>query len=254
MPSAVPAMKPMKMKPTCEIVEYASMRFKFVCAIATRLPIPNDSTHSTISMSRQPPSCRPPRPSTSTRHTSANDAIFGTEPMNNVTGVGAPWYTSGSHMWNGTAPNLNATPTMMNASASSAGTLTSPPPMRVASSARFSVPVMPYSSEMPYSSVPDAIAPSTKYFIAASADTAESRLNATSVYCESANTSSPRYSVSRLPAEIMIMMPSKPNSPSTKNSPFSSPLFCRYSREYRNVMPTVTYANIFSTLLAGSVT
>ena len=41
--------------------------------------------------------------------------------------------------------------------------------------------------------MPDAIAPSTKYFMAASAETAESRLNATSVYCDSASTSSPRY-------------------------------------------------------------
>jgi beta-mannanase len=28
-------------------------------------------------------------------------------PTNRVTAViGAPWYTSGTHMWNGTAPNL----------------------------------------------------------------------------------------------------------------------------------------------------
>ncbi len=53
----------------------------------------------------------------------------------------------------------------------------------------------------------------------------ESRLNATSVYCDSASTSSPRYSVSRLFAEIMIMIPSSPNRPSRKNSPLSSP-FC----------------------------
>ncbi len=26
--------------------------------------------------------------------------------MNAVTGVGAPWYTSGVHMWNGTAATL----------------------------------------------------------------------------------------------------------------------------------------------------
>ena len=72
---------------------------------------------------------------------------------------------------------------------------------------------------MPYSSEPDAIAPSTKYFMADSAETAESRLNATSVYCDSASTSRPRYIVSMLCAEIMIMMPSRPNRPSTKNSP-----------------------------------
>ena len=31
-----------------------------------------------------------PRPSASTRIASTNDAIFGAEPMNSVTGVGAP--------------------------------------------------------------------------------------------------------------------------------------------------------------------
>ncbi len=41
------------MKPTCEIVEYASMRLRFVCAIATTLPISIDSTASAISMSCQ---------------------------------------------------------------------------------------------------------------------------------------------------------------------------------------------------------
>ena len=35
--------------------------------------------------------------------------------MNTVTQVGDPSYTSGIHMWNGTAPNLNPTPTMRKA-------------------------------------------------------------------------------------------------------------------------------------------
>ena len=30
--------------------------------------------------------------------------------MNAVIGLGAPWYTSGVHMWNGTAEILNAEP------------------------------------------------------------------------------------------------------------------------------------------------
>jgi hypothetical protein len=30
--------------------------------------------------------------------------------MKPVIGVGAPWYTSGVHMWNGTAPTLNSRP------------------------------------------------------------------------------------------------------------------------------------------------
>ena len=31
--------------------------------------------------------------------------------MNAVTGVGAPWYTSGVHMWNGAAATLKPRPT-----------------------------------------------------------------------------------------------------------------------------------------------
>jgi hypothetical protein len=77
------------MKPTCEIVEYASMRLRFVCAMATTLPISIDSTDSAISMSCQLATIAS-RPSASTRIASTNEAIFGAEPMNNVTGVGAP--------------------------------------------------------------------------------------------------------------------------------------------------------------------
>ncbi len=46
---------------------------------------------------------------------SANAASFEAVPMNTVTQVGEPSYTSGIHMWNGTAPNLKPTPTIRNA-------------------------------------------------------------------------------------------------------------------------------------------
>ena len=46
----------------------------------------------------------------------ANAAVLTAAAMNPVTGDGAPWYTSGVHMWNGTAPTLNANPTSINAS------------------------------------------------------------------------------------------------------------------------------------------
>ena len=36
--------------------------------------------------------------------------------MNAVTGVGAPWYASGVHMWNGAADALNARPAITIAS------------------------------------------------------------------------------------------------------------------------------------------
>ena len=39
--------------------------------------------------------------------------------MNAVTGVGAPWYTSGVHTWNGTAATLNPSPTSSSATPAS---------------------------------------------------------------------------------------------------------------------------------------
>ena len=90
---------------------------------------------------------------------------------------------------------------------------------------------MPYTMEKPYSSVPEAIAPSTKYFIADSAAMPESRSNATMAYNDSDSSSMPMYMVIRLPAEIITMMPSRPTSPRTKYSPLNSPRRFRYSNE-----------------------
>ena len=45
---------------------------------------------------------------------------------------------------------------------------------------------------MPYSSAPEAMAPSTKYFMADSAQTPESRSKATIAYTDSASSSTPR--------------------------------------------------------------
>ena len=64
-------------------------------------------------------------------------------------------------------------------------------PSRDDSAPRSSVPVMPYSTDMPYSSVPEAMAPSTKYFMAASAAMPESRSKATRAYSDSDSSSTP---------------------------------------------------------------
>jgi hypothetical protein len=40
----------------------------------------------------------------------AKPAAFDATARKAVTGVGAPWYTSGTQIWNGNAPILNATP------------------------------------------------------------------------------------------------------------------------------------------------
>ena len=71
---------------------------------------------------------------------------------------------------------------------------------------------------MPYSNKPDATAPSTKYFIAASEERPSSRLNATSAYMDSASNSSPKYTTSKWLAETITNIPSTANSPSRKNS------------------------------------
>ena len=46
-----------------------------------------------------------------TRISAPTAAILVQAAMNPVTGVGAPAYTSGVHEWNGTALNLNSSPT-----------------------------------------------------------------------------------------------------------------------------------------------
>ncbi len=52
----------------------------------------------------------------SSRSMNANAASLGAVPISSVTAVGAPWYTSGTHMWYGTAPSLKAMPETTNTS------------------------------------------------------------------------------------------------------------------------------------------
>ena len=92
--------------------------------------------------------------------------------MNAVTGVGAPWYTSGVHMWNGTAATLNANPTSRKTTASSPIAWLPGPPSASAILPMFVVPVAPYAIAMPYRKNAEENAPSRKYFIDASPATA----------------------------------------------------------------------------------
>ena len=71
--------------------------------------------------------------------------------MNAVTGVGAPWYTSGVHMWNGAAATLKPRPTSMNAMPSSSTPSSSSVVVARKSAilVRFVLPVAPYTSAMP---------------------------------------------------------------------------------------------------------
>src|SRR5271163_1351786 len=195
------------------------MRFKFVCAMATMLPMAIDRTDNTTSIWLQS-ACDAPSASGSKRIARANAASFEAVPMNTVTQVGEPSYTSGIHMWNGTAPNLKPTPTMRNAMPNTRPTLSEKPlctAVAIAASSR--LPVTPYRIDMPYSKVPEAIEPSTKYLMADSAAMPESRSNATMAYRHSDINSKPKYSVIRLPAEMRTMAPNVANRPRTKYSP-----------------------------------
>ncbi|MNK91613.1 hypothetical protein D3C87_1117200 [compost metagenome] len=73
----------------CEMVEYASIRFRLVCTMAVRLPIASDSTDSTTSIICQSLASGS-RPSTSTRMNSAKAATFGPAAISSVTAVGEP--------------------------------------------------------------------------------------------------------------------------------------------------------------------
>ena len=89
------------------IVEYASIRLMLVCEIAMILPAIIDSSERISSIPCQSNAIAASDP-TRSRVMKPNAASFGAAPTNRVIAVGAPSYTSGSHMWYGTAPSLKA--------------------------------------------------------------------------------------------------------------------------------------------------
>ncbi len=171
---------PNNTKPICAMVENANIRFRFVCAMAARLPTSNEATASMPSICCQS-SAMGNMPSTNKRMTMANAANLGAPAIIRVTAVGAPSYTSGTHMWNGAAPNLKARPATTNTTPKASTRLSALPVVNCCeTTATSKEPVAPYIMERPYSMKPLAIAPSTKYFIAASEAFALSRRSATS--------------------------------------------------------------------------
>ena len=89
------------------------------------------------------------RPSTKIRSSIANDAAFEPTDRKPVIGVGAPSYTSGAHMWNGTAAILKPMPATTRMTASISRGSDSCPASAVAIARRFVVPDRPYMSDMP---------------------------------------------------------------------------------------------------------
>ena len=77
--------------------------------------------------------------------------------------VGAPSYTSGVHIWKGTAETLNARPTRINTIANTAPVFSLLSSFAIKS--KLVEPVKPYNKEQPYSNKPDDKSLNTKYFI-----------------------------------------------------------------------------------------
>src|SRR6266487_591190 len=138
------------------------MRLTFDCVTAATLPTVMVMADSTQNNRRQS-AFIDGIPSTKIRINIAKDAAFEPTDRNAVIGVGAPSYTSGAHMWNGTAAILNPTPATTRITASTRRRSLSCPANSGAIARRLVVPDRPYMIDMPYSRIPSEKAPSRKY-------------------------------------------------------------------------------------------
>ena len=107
-------------------------------------------------------------------------AIFGKIAKKIVTDVGDPWYTSGAHIWNGTAEILKASPTKINTIPSVRPYWTSLIFWLITK--KLVDPEYPYIKEHPYSNRPEDNALKTKYFSPDSEESWLSLLNEAKTY------------------------------------------------------------------------
>src|SRR3954462_10846122 len=98
------------------MLEYASIRFRFVCATPTTVPRIIVAAAMTQTIGDQS-ALNGSNDDRNTRANAANAAAFTPVDMKPVTMAGAPSYASGVHMWKGTAEILNAKPTSSRPSA-----------------------------------------------------------------------------------------------------------------------------------------
>src|SRR5438046_2339712 len=110
MPSWLAAVMPVRMNPAWATLEYASIRFTSVWAMASTDPT-TMVTAARTQMNGVQSHESGWKATSNTRMKAANAATLVAADMYAVIGVGAPWYASGVHMWNGTAATLNANPT-----------------------------------------------------------------------------------------------------------------------------------------------
>src|SRR5512146_3595256 len=152
------------------------MRLMLVWTMATTLPRIKVITQSRRNRLDQS-AFNPPSPSTKTRRNAAKLAALEATAMNAVTEVGAPSYTSGVHIWNGTTASLKPNPAANRIVAiRSRGSSNPRVPIAPAIDASLVLPAMPYKREIPYSSSPEEKAPNTKYLAEASSERGDDRL------------------------------------------------------------------------------
>ena len=118
------------------------MRFRLLCVSAATFPNVMVMTARTQNNAVQSAETAG-NPSTKIRINIANEAALDPTDRNAVTGVGAPSYTSGAHIWKGTAAILKPIPAPINTTASMSTTLGSCPLKAVAIPRRPVVPVAP---------------------------------------------------------------------------------------------------------------
>src|SRR5271157_3609148 len=92
------------------------MRLMLVCSSAAKFPMVIESSAEHHTSGSHPPPIGANAVMKIRRNT-ANAAALGPADRNAATGVGAPWYTSGAHIWNGAADTLNPSPTNTSAAA-----------------------------------------------------------------------------------------------------------------------------------------
>src|SRR5665213_532853 len=98
------------MKPAWLIDEYAIIRLMSFCTRAAMAPTRRlrIAIPQTIGCQSD---LKVPNDDTKTRSKAANAPALAMAAISPVTGDGEPWYTSGDHIWNGTAAILKPNPT-----------------------------------------------------------------------------------------------------------------------------------------------
>src|SRR5712691_8354052 len=102
------------------MLEYASIRLIDRWGIATMFPTVIVAIARIASVATQS-TWTPRRPIRNTRRRATIPTFFEAAVRMTETVVGAPWYTSGAHIWNGTAATLNPKPAIRKTSAMISG-------------------------------------------------------------------------------------------------------------------------------------